>query len=223
MTQKNLTAVAFAILATIILIAIATSGYGFDYIPEEHLGNPSVVLPVLLLVGTVGLLVSLTFVAAIFAALDLSDEKRALGLPEGSVRALIALLLLTFFAITTIFLYRQLRAPETYISTGLTEAAKDQLLEILPGTDILSVEGRTVEGQMIYDIKRQANSEAGVNFAQQMLTMLGTLVAAISAFYFGTKVNEGERTPQVETPSVTKVPQPTEPTPAPASPQPQLT
>src|SRR5580704_9374323 len=62
-------------------------------------------LPLLAIGGVVALLASLTLVAIGLSALGLSDKTQALGLPEGSIRAVIALSLTILFGIITIFLF----------------------------------------------------------------------------------------------------------------------
>ena len=51
------------------------------------------------------LLATLALVAVTFSVAGLSDPSQALGLPEGSVRAAIALSLIVIFSITAIFFY----------------------------------------------------------------------------------------------------------------------
>src|SRR5262245_15775710 len=67
--------------------------------------DPSVSLPVLAIAGVIALLVSIAVVAGAFTLFGLADGKEALGLPEGSVRAVIALSLIVLFAILAIYLY----------------------------------------------------------------------------------------------------------------------
>jgi PASTA domain len=93
-----------------------------------------------------GLAYSLAIVATIvaaFAALRLTSPQKALGLPEGSIRAIIAITLILVFVIMSIYLVERVY------------------------TDNLSTD--------------EAN-----NAATQLLATVGTLVAAVSAFYFGT-------------------------------------
>jgi hypothetical protein len=65
-------------------------------------------LPVLVVIGVMALFATLALVAVTFAVAGLTDPKQALGLPEGSVRAAIALSLIVIFAITSIYLYSSL-------------------------------------------------------------------------------------------------------------------
>jgi heme/copper-type cytochrome/quinol oxidase subunit 3 len=62
-------------------------------------------LPILVITGVMALFATLALVAVTFSVAGLSDETQALGLPEGSVRAAIALSLIVIFAITSIYLY----------------------------------------------------------------------------------------------------------------------
>ena len=70
-------------------------------------------LPVLVIIGVMALFATLALVAVTFSVAGLTDPKQALGLPEGSVRAAIALSLIVIFAITSIYLYSSLSKPAT--------------------------------------------------------------------------------------------------------------
>ena len=188
--RNSLIAVGFSVLALVTLVAIAVTGFGLRAFPSQYEETPEIALPVLILVGAIVLFLSLAFIAAAFAALNLTDRAHALALPEGSVRSLIALLLITIFAITSVFLYRQLRLPPTYTSTGLTLEEKDTLVEAIPSEDLLSITSKTDEDskKVVYTVKRRIEgSEASEDFAEQMLTTIGTLVVAVAGFYFGTR------------------------------------
>ncbi|MBZ5559961.1 MAG: hypothetical protein LAO77_22095 [Acidobacteriia bacterium] len=65
-------------------------------------------LPALLITGVMALFATLALVAVTFSVSGLSDPTQALGLPEGSIRAMIALALIVIFAITAIFFYDSL-------------------------------------------------------------------------------------------------------------------
>src|SRR5262252_21344 len=71
--------------------------------------EPTIKLPVLIIVGIMALFATLALVAVTFSVAGLSDSSQALGLPEGSVRAAIALSLIVIFAITSIYLYGSLK------------------------------------------------------------------------------------------------------------------
>jgi len=188
-------AVLFAAFTLVILGGILQSGYGLLRIPPDYQNTAEVALPVLAVVGAVALLASLAFLAVAFAALGLTDKSRALGLPEGSIRALIALLLLTFFVITSVFLYRQIRAPVVSAETATYTGISSEQLAQIPSEQLITIQSR-IEGkagaeETVYDVTRRLPAipanESSERFAQQILTAISTLVASIAAFYFGTQ------------------------------------
>lgn len=189
------TAIIFSVLAVIILWIIAKSGYGLCAIPSGYEDTAEIALPVLVLAGAIGLLASLAFLAGAFAALGLSDRSHALSLPQGSVRAVIALLLITLFAITAIFLYRQLRLPLVEVTvTKYTGISETQLAQI-PPDQIIAIqvrkEGEAGAEEKVFDVDRRLpvveSGEESQRFAQQILTAVSTLVIAVAGFYFGTR------------------------------------
>lgn len=124
----------------IALLVILVMKVNWNLAPD----NSAVMLPLILIVGVVVLLSVLGLLTFVFSTLGLSNQNEALGLPSGSVRAVIALMLLLVFAIMAIFLYSS-------IAIGNTD--KDS-----------------------------------VDVAKQLITLLGTLVTAVSSFYFGANV-----------------------------------
>jgi hypothetical protein len=66
-------------------------------------------LPLLAIGGVIVLILMLTVVAMVFSVLGLTNKAQAMGLPEGSIRAVIALSLIVLFAILSVFLYRAFR------------------------------------------------------------------------------------------------------------------
>ena len=197
--SKNISwiAVFFAILTVLILVGIVWKGYGLGYIPARHMENPDILLPILISVSAVGLLISLAFLAVSFSALELSDRNQALGLPEGSVRALIALLLIILFVVISIYLYGRLRSPvgsaiyKEYI--GISEAQ----LDAIPEAEVISIRVRTEGEEKTFNVTRRIppseGSEASQRFAEQVLTTISTLVVSIAAFYFGVRSVEAAR------------------------------
>jgi len=198
--KKNFpwTALVFSILALMVLGVILKCGFGLDALADKCKEMPEIVLPILVMVGAICLLASLAFVAFGFSALGLSDRKFALSLPEGSVRALIALLLLSLFVITAIHLYNRLRFPfvDSRVTKykGLSKTEIEELTE-MPKDQIISISVRTVgeepNQKNLYDIERMIPgyevTQESKRFAQQILTSVSTLVIAVAGFYFGTR------------------------------------
>jgi hypothetical protein len=67
--------------------------------------RPEVVLPLLVVAGVISFLLALLAGVAFLAVFHLTDYKQALGLPDGSIRAVLALCLVLIFAIVSIYLY----------------------------------------------------------------------------------------------------------------------
>jgi|ERR1041385_4030225 hypothetical protein len=138
---------ALAVVATssiLTLLFVAGIGWTLQGLADE------LRLPLLIVAAVAGLLTSLALIVAVFALYQLADRKFALGLPDGSIRAVVALLLIVLFSALTIFLTIRLK--------------------------------QTNAGEPVVD------------FAKQLLTILGTLMTSVTSFYFGSRaVSDGTR------------------------------
>jgi hypothetical protein len=155
-----------------------------------HLEGPTeTTLPILAIAGVVVLVLMLTIVTAVFWWLGLSNSTQALGLPEGSIRAVIALSLIVLFAILAIYLYAN-------VSTGgqlntvqnLSVAERDQFLkDHSTARDLASNLANKSEdpAKALYTITYRSANPIGDDFAKQLLVLLGTLMTAITSFYLG--------------------------------------
>jgi len=168
-------------LALIVMIAIPVAlGFGLSNLSSAP---PEMLLPLLAIFGVVALLASLTIVSVAFSMVDLSDKTQALGLPEGTVRAVIALSLIVIFVITSVFLFGNLATPDTGKLTGLTQAQVDAI----PVDQIVSLERDTNDATRFTVERVIQKSQASEDFANQVLTTVSTLVVSIAGFYFGTR------------------------------------
>lgn len=120
---KESTSGAFGAGLVLIVLPCAALYFGIDKIGA----HPIVGLPILAVFGIMILFGALALISTLFARLYLSDASQALALPEGSIRAAIALALIVLFAIISIMLYQSISKP--YEITGLAEAQKDALLK----------------------------------------------------------------------------------------------
>ena len=155
-------------------------GYGLQSV---GLGVPEILLPILVISGVISLLAVLSIVVAIFAALNLTDRAHSLALPEGSVRAVIALSLILIFMITAVFLYEQLDDVVIRSHKGISQ----EQLNALPMEQIVSIKPSEA-GEGLFDVEQRVEkSRASEDFAKQVLTTVSTLVVAIAGFYFGTR------------------------------------
>jgi hypothetical protein len=147
-------------------------------------GDLFIRLPILIVLGSLAFLTGVTFIVVVFARLDLDNSEHALGLPEGSVRALIALILIVIFFIFANSVFGTIQGQDDIAYEGLTEAEIDdidgEVLRRAPS-------GQNDNGDELFDatIRVPNVSDEGIALGQQLVTALITLVAAISAFYFG--------------------------------------
>lgn len=94
-------------------------------------GQDSVRLPLLIVAAVIGLLGAIAFVVVAFSLYGLINGHEPLGLPEGSVRALLALLILVIFASMTIFFFGAMRTPLPANTTIDMTAANDLAKQVL--------------------------------------------------------------------------------------------
>jgi hypothetical protein len=158
--------------------------------------GPQVMVPLLLVLGLGALLVALACLTSVFRALNLSDRTLALGLPEGSVRAVIALSLILIFVIMAMTSFDQMQVVTT--SLGFPEERLPDVLDkLLSAEQVLTPEGTSV---LRVRLLTAAPPET-VDLAKQMMTTISTLVVAVAGFYFGTRAAQGA-TEQATQPTV---------------------
>jgi hypothetical protein len=143
--------------------------------------TPEILLPVLLIAGVVSLLGAIALVTLTYGRYGLTDRTQPLALPEGSVRAIIAMLLILIFAIVAVFLFSQLFRGQV-VTRQLTQ---DELQALPPDTKIIT-STEQADGSLIVKMSLPATL-ASQDFAKQLLTTMSTLVVALAAFYFGTQ------------------------------------
>jgi len=155
--------------------------------------TPEILLPLFLILGLTVLMVVLMVVALTtnFVVGRKNGRPEALGMPAGSVSAVIALMLLLVFASFTIFFFTQIRFGEGdgYVSSGVT--AQD--LQALPQNRILQLNVQNPgadPASRTYEVKLAAEHPASVDFAQNAATLIGTLLTAVAGFYFGGKATK---------------------------------
>jgi len=142
-------------------------------------------LPLLAIGGVVVLIFMLAAVAMIFSALGLSNRELAMGLPEGSIRAVIALSLIVLFAILSIFLYQNVSTGSALVKIEEMSTA-DRTEFIRNHANVRDIQSAPVKGKDgFYDVSYRSANTAGEDFAKQLLVLLGTLMTAVTSFYLG--------------------------------------
>jgi hypothetical protein len=172
----------WVVISVVLFVTIGLLLYFFSLVrnPETGKWTAEMVLGVALVIGVIALVMALTFMAVIFKSLGLSNRDNSLGLPDGSVRAVIALSLILIFMISSVFLYYQVETGTVYSSKNITQ----EQIDALPQQDIVSIVQR---GDGRYDVTLVAENQASIDIAKQIITTVSTLVVAVAGFYFGTK------------------------------------
>jgi len=154
----------------------------------EHLNSanvqiPSIVLPVILILSVSIVLIILASITAVFSSLNLANRTHSLGLPAGSVRAVIALSLIFIFIVTSLYLYGEMDG-----KTATYENISQSQLDDIPPNELVQIKAEEVNGEIVYDVVRRVEiTNAEKELAIQILTTVSTLVVAVAGFYFGTK------------------------------------
>lgn len=137
-------------------------------------------LAALLIGGSITFILMLAGTVSGFQYLNLTNPKAPLGLPEGSVQAIIALTLILLFFIMAVFLYGDLAHPE-----GEVLLTKEQLAKLEPEE---MAEARPAEGAPdMFAVVLNKRNPAAEDLARQIVTTVATLVVAVASFYFGAK------------------------------------
>ncbi len=156
------------------LIAVVTTFLGISVIGlifSVMVPNPSTSLPLIVIFGLMFFVCALAVVSVVLHRCNPGVKVEALGLPTGSIRALIALSLIVIFAIMVIYMYGNLQpTTQTLVSNVTTIHPDGTITSTINSTDTF------VE-----------LSPAQKDFSLQTLTTVSTLVVSLSSFYFGAK------------------------------------
>lgn len=152
-------------------------------------------LPMLAIFGIILLFGTLALVAMLFQSLGLTDPKEPLALPQGSIRAAIALSLIVLFAIIAIMLFQSMLG-STYVLRGLTKTEHDAIVNKIPERVVDSMAapcaasapagGACAETDLRFNLSLQgaSPSSGASDLAKQLLILVGTLMTSVTSFYF---------------------------------------
>ena len=149
---------------------------------------------VLIVAGFVAVALMLLSASAVMTALGMGNRTEALGMPEGSIRAMIAMVLILMFAIIGIVVFNAATSEEQFTSSGLSQAQVDQvraggmivLQQVLEPAAAVS----PAPEPLYTVIVRPAMTPASHDFGLQLLTTVSTLVVAVAGFYFGSRATD---------------------------------
>ena len=164
--------------------------YGFITLYGQEGPSKGLEGVVLLVAGFVTVALLLYLGTLVLRALDMGAPAEALGMPEGSIRALIAMSLILIFAIIGIQVFAAGAAGTELISTGLTQAQIDALRA--DGAIVISQTLQTpvpaAPAEPLYDVTtRTVMTQEAHDFGLQLMTTVSTLVVAVAGFYFGSR------------------------------------
>lgn len=181
---KSVTRLALLLLCigAISALTVATVVIAANSLKNGNALRPEIVLPLVVITGVVALLATLAIMAAAFGLFDLADKSQALGLPAGSVQAVIALSLILIFAVVALYA-RSESGTDTYQSTGLSAAE----FKALPPTEIVESDKTVNNGEVEYTVVRSIEDSNAKDIDTQLLATVSTLVVAVSGFYFGSR------------------------------------
>lgn len=180
--------VLLVILVAVTLEALILVGLT-RWLQSEHLATAA--MPVIAVIGVFELIGTMVIVVVLFRYVGLASPDQALGLPDGSVRAFLALSLLVLFGILTVFLFDSLAdgTVERHI-TGLpadytkeTFSKDHPLATNVMLVPILAADKKTTVSNDIY--WQEPRDPSSTDFAKTLLTLMGTLMTAVISFYFG--------------------------------------
>ncbi len=149
---------------------------------------------VLLIAGFVTVTLMLLVGTVVLTALGMRAPTQALGMPEGSIRALIAMTLILIFAIIGVVVFNAGTSSQTFTSSGITQAQIDTLHAggaiILQQTADAATAAASPGATLYTVIMRPSMTPDSHDFGLQLLTTVSTLVVAVAGFYFGSKATE---------------------------------
>jgi IPT/TIG domain len=172
------------VASLIIILAVLVALY--RWLSERAIFYPEFALPMLLLAAIVVFFGGIAVLVNVYRSVGLHDKRHALGLPEGSVRAIIALILIFLFFVAMTFIYFSVvRGQPNRMLRGLTPAQFTQIpaSEIISSTPIPATGTPTSYNVVIQGSVPTAAEDIGKN----VIIILGTLVTAVASFYFGSK------------------------------------
>jgi hypothetical protein len=169
------------------------------------------VLSQIVLVGLALTVVFMALLAIIYSVMGVDDAKQALGLPDGSVRALLAFSLVLIFVCMAAFLFGEVNKNNQPVEgKTLTRVTEAQLADLKTNFVVASELAKDqTTGELLYEQVAAPDGKPPVNdlkhplytatyypkgnkdaedFAKQIFTTLATVFVSVVSFYFGSSV-----------------------------------
>lgn len=172
-----------AVVSIVVGVGLVIVAYiGFFRFPHIL---PAAPIAINLLAGLVLLTVSLAGLIIIFRALSLDDANAALGMPPGSVRALLALTLIVVFVVVASWELRGLYDPNSALKeTAQIPNGKVEEFKLHNAGARMTVMPGPGDGQSTVTLYVPRDAEIQ-DLAKQVMTIVATVLVTVVGFYFG--------------------------------------
>ncbi|MBN2239578.1 MAG: hypothetical protein JW712_07380 [Dehalococcoidales bacterium] len=175
------------------LLSITTLGILVYFLITGLVSDEPHVSWVLVAILGVSLLFVLMMLMSVYiTVIGIGNINEAFGLPSGSIRAILALCLVVIFVICVVFVYGDMaNIPPRTIQNVTTEQYHKLSLDQIISSEVIT---DTKTGETLYTVELTGipRSAAAQDVAKQVVTLVGTLMTAVTAFYFATKVAENK-------------------------------
>src|SRR5215467_674828 len=176
------------------------------------LENDATRLSAIVLVGLALTVVLMAILAIVYSVLGIENESQALGLPEGSVRALLAFSLVLIFVCLGAFLFTAVNKRCENCAKTLSRVTDTQLSDLKTNFIVAAEQAKDDKGKLLYEQIPDPSDKAGkatiddlkhpyysvtyypkqstdvTDFAKQIFTTLATVFVSVVSFYFGSSV-----------------------------------
>ncbi len=181
-------AVQALVVSAIVTVSVLAALVGLLVLLRRTSNGPEAALPLVFVAAAVVLILVVCTLTIVLKRLRLTNAEEPMGLPRGSIRAVIALLLILLFFIASMFLFHS-----TLLGGERTENRTLRGIDVtrfaaIPTDQILTAAPRTAGTGTVYDVELYPSSTStptSDDLAKQLVTTLATLVTAVAAFYFG--------------------------------------
>jgi hypothetical protein len=198
---------AYAIISgTILLVAAMVIYHAF---PGDE--SEATRLSAIVLIGLSLTVVFMAILAIIYSVLGIENADQALGLPEGSVRALLAFSLVLIFVLLAASLFTAVNKPFNEGAKSLTMVNGMELSNLKNNFIVAAGQATDKDGKLLFEQIPDPTAKTGppindfthplynvtyyakrnqdaTDFAKQIFTTLATIFVSVVSFYFGSSV-----------------------------------
>ena len=181
-------AVQALVISAFVTVGVLASLAGLLVLLSKTSSGPESSLSLVFVSAAVVLILVVCTLTIVLKRLRLTNSEEPMGLPRGSIRAVIALLLILLFFIAAIFLFNSALLGGERNDSRSIQGMDSARFSAIPTDQILSASPRTVGTETVYDVVLYPSSSGtptSDDLAKQLVTTLATLVTAVAAFYFG--------------------------------------